>query len=46
MVISGRKLCLNHVIYKEKSQILGALGVAFYLGTGAQKSVQACSRQT
>lgn len=40
VVISGRKLCFNHLIYKGKRQILRALGVVFYLSTGAQKSGQ------
>lgn len=46
LVISGGKLCLNHAVHKEKRRILRALGVVFYLGTGTQKSVQVCSRQT
>lgn len=40
MVISGGKLVLNHEMHKETWQILRALGVAYYLGTGAPETVQ------
>lgn len=40
MAISGRKLVFNHEIPKEKWQILRSWGVAYYLGTGVQESVQ------
>lgn len=39
MVISGGKWIFSHEIPKEKWQLLKALGVAYYLGTGAQASV-------
>lgn len=38
MVISGGKLFFSHEMPKEKWQILRALGIAYYLGTGAQES--------
>lgn len=40
MVISGGKLYFHHEKPKEKWQLLRALAVTSYLGTGAQESVQ------